>query len=67
MKNMRLTGIFKEDIHGGYTCWITEMPEVISQGNTLEEARINLIDALKLTLEYKQHDYKRQSTNTCKG
>jgi predicted RNase H-like HicB family nuclease len=30
---------------------IEEMPEVISQGDTLDEARANVLDALKLVLE----------------
>ena len=39
----------------GYTCWITEMPEVTSAGSTLDEARNNLRDALAFMLDYR-HD-----------
>jgi predicted RNase H-like HicB family nuclease len=36
---------------GGYTSWIEEMPNVISEGKTKAEAEDNLRDALELMLE----------------
>jgi hypothetical protein len=33
------------------TCYIEEIPPAISEGETLGEARENLLDALKLVLE----------------
>jgi len=35
----------------GYTCCIEEIRGAISEGETLEEARENLLDALLLILE----------------
>lgn len=51
---MKLTAVFEPAKEGGYTCFIEEMPAAISQGETLEEAKSNLADALKLVLEYQR-------------
>lgn len=48
---MKLTGIFEPAPEGGYTCFVEEIPAAISQGETLEEAKANLMDALQLVLE----------------
>jgi predicted RNase H-like HicB family nuclease len=48
---MRLTAVFEPAVEGGYTCFIEEIPAAISQGETLEDAKANLLDALKLVLE----------------
>jgi predicted RNase H-like HicB family nuclease len=48
---MKLTGVFEPAKEGGYTCFVEEMPAAISQGETLAEAKANLLDALKLVLE----------------
>ncbi|OGY64105.1 MAG: hypothetical protein A3I89_03935 [Candidatus Harrisonbacteria bacterium RIFCSPLOWO2_02_FULL_41_11] len=34
-----------------YSAWVEEVPGVNTQGKTLKEARENLIDALKITIE----------------
>ena len=44
------TAVFQK-VRGGYTTWIEEMPNVISEGKTKVEAKINLKDALGLMLE----------------
>lgn len=44
------TAIFQK-VRGGYTTWIEEMPDVISEGKTKLEAERNLKDALQLMLE----------------
>ncbi|HEV2424798.1 MAG TPA: type II toxin-antitoxin system HicB family antitoxin [Terriglobia bacterium] len=48
---MRVTAVFEPAAEGGYTCFVEEIPAAISQGETLEEAKANLLDALKLVLE----------------
>ncbi len=48
---MKLTAVFEPAKEGGYTCFVEEIPAAISQGETLEEAKANLLDALKLVLE----------------
>jgi predicted RNase H-like HicB family nuclease len=49
---MKLTAVFEPAEEGGYVCWLEEMPGVQSQGESLEEAKTNLVDALKVSLEY---------------
>ena len=41
---------FEPAKEGGYTCFVEEVPAAISQGETLAEAKANLLDALKLVL-----------------
>lgn len=36
---------------GGYVAYVEELPGAISEGDTLEEARENLRDAIELLLE----------------
>lgn len=48
---MKLTAVFEPAKEGGYTCFVEEIPAAISQGETLEDAKANLMDALKLVLE----------------
>jgi predicted RNase H-like HicB family nuclease len=48
---MKLTAVFEPAKEGGYTCFIEEIPAAISQGETLAEARANLLDALKLVVQ----------------
>ena len=48
---MKITAVFEPAKEGGYTCLVEEVPAAISQGETLEEAKANLLDALKLVLE----------------
>ena len=48
-----LTAAYEQD--GPWiVAWIVEIPGVMTQGATLEEARANLFDALELTLEVRR-------------
>lgn len=49
--SVRLTAIYTREKGGGYSCYVREVPAAISQGESLEEARANLADALRLVLE----------------
>jgi len=48
---MKLTAVFEPAQEGGFTCFVEEIPAAISQGETLEEAKANLLDALQLVLQ----------------
>ena len=48
---MQLTAVFIPAPEGGYTALVEEIPGAISEGETIEEARDNLADALRLLLE----------------
>jgi len=40
-----------EKVPGGYVAWVDGLPGALTQGDTLDEARENLGDAVKLVLE----------------
>jgi predicted RNase H-like HicB family nuclease len=48
---MNLTAVFVNAPEGGYTAFIEEIPGAVSEGETMEEARLNLADALRMVLE----------------
>ena len=48
---MKLSAVYEPAAEGGYTCWVEEIPAAISEGETLDEAETNLMDALRLVLE----------------
>lgn len=51
---MTLTAVYGEvspDDGGGYVAYVEELPGAITEGDTLEEARENLRDAVALLIE----------------
>lgn len=56
---MKLTPVYEPAEEGGYVCWVEEMPGVQSQGETMEEARANLLDAFKASIEYLREKARR--------
>jgi predicted RNase H-like HicB family nuclease len=51
---MTLTAVFEEVPEaegGGYMAYAEELPGAISEGDTIEEARANLRDAIEVLLE----------------
>jgi predicted RNase H-like HicB family nuclease len=48
---MNLTAVYEPAAEGGFTGWVEEIPAAISEGDTIEEAESNLMEALKLVLE----------------
>ena len=55
-----LTAVFISAKEGGYTCWFEEIPEAISEGGTLEEAKTNLLQALDIVLEYRREKVEKE-------
>jgi predicted RNase H-like HicB family nuclease len=52
--NMTLTAVFEEVSAaegGGYVAYVEELPGAISEGDTLDEARENLRDAIAILVE----------------
>ena len=47
---MKLTAVFKK-VPEGYIGFVEELPGANTQGDTLEEARVNLREAVELVLE----------------
>lgn len=48
---MKLTCVFEEAPEGGYIAYVEELPGANTQGETLEEARANLREAVELVLD----------------
>jgi predicted RNase H-like HicB family nuclease len=48
---LELTAVFKEAPEGGYIAFVEELPGANTQGETLDEARINLREAVGLVME----------------
>ena len=48
---MRLKVVFEPSDEGGYTVYIPSLPGCVSEGDTLEEARENIREAIGLYLE----------------
>lgn len=48
---LNLTAVFVAAEEGGFTAYIEEIRGVVSEGETIEEAQENLMDALQLVLE----------------
>lgn len=62
MKNkIKITTVFEEADEGGYIAYIEEIPGVNTQGETLEEAKENLYDALELVFEVNREISQRES------
>jgi predicted RNase H-like HicB family nuclease len=61
MKNknlMKLTAVIIETLDKMYIGKIIEFPEVLTQGETIEETKENLLDALHLYLEDVKADFE---------
>lgn len=51
MKDIELTAMFEPCKEGGYMAYIQEIQGTNSQGETIEEAKENLVDAINLMFE----------------
>ena len=49
--SITLTAVYQKAEEGGYIGFVEELPGAITQGETLEETRENLQDAIALVLE----------------
>lgn len=51
MKNIELTAVFEPCAEGGFLAYIQEIDGINSQGETIEDAKENLTDAVNLMFE----------------
>ena len=51
IKQLPFTAVFLEVPEGGYSAYVEEIPGANSQGDTLDEAKRNLSEALLMVLE----------------
>jgi predicted RNase H-like HicB family nuclease len=54
---MKLKVVLEPSDEGGYTIYVPALPGCISEGNTKEEALINIREAIKLYLEPTEDDH----------
>lgn len=48
--------IIEKNENGWYTGQCEQIPEAISQGATIEELKENMVDAIKMVLDYKREE-----------
>ncbi len=53
MVKSHLTGVFVKEHDGRFTAFFSEIPEATAQGDTMEEAEVNLFNILPDVLEFK--------------
>ena len=61
-QKLQLTAVFEPASEGGFTCFLEEMPEVFSEGETIEEARENLEDAFRMMMEFHHDEAQKRAT-----
>jgi predicted RNase H-like HicB family nuclease len=67
MTQLKFTAIYERAEEGGYVGYVAELPGANTQGETLEEARENLKEAVSLLLEcYREEAEKRLSDSAMK-
>jgi predicted RNase H-like HicB family nuclease len=50
-KIFQYNAVFQEEADGGYSVWIPSLPGCCSQGETIDEAKKNITEAIELYLE----------------
>jgi len=61
---IKLTAVFQEAEEGGYIGFIEEIPGVNTQGNTLEETKTNLLEAMELVMDTQRMLSEQELKNT---
>ncbi|MCC7309527.1 MAG: type II toxin-antitoxin system HicB family antitoxin [Acidobacteria bacterium] len=56
MSEIKLTAIYEKAAEGGYIGYVAELPGANTQGETIEETRENLREAVTLLLECYRDD-----------
>ncbi len=60
---IKLTAIFEEAEEGGYIAYVEELQGVNTQGETLDEARKNLVEALQMVPEVQRQETASHNTS----
>jgi len=63
MDEIRYTAIYEEAEEGGFIGYVAELPGANTQGETLEETRENLKEAVELLLEC----YRDEADERCRA
>ena len=60
---LKLTAVFEEAEDGGYIAFIEELPGVNTQGDTQEESKTNLLEALEMVLQSQREISEKELFN----
>ena len=63
MKNIEMTAVFEPCKEGGFIAYIQEIQGINTQGETIEEAKENLADAVNLVFEEMRATVSKGRTN----
>jgi predicted RNase H-like HicB family nuclease len=63
MKNIEMTAVFEPCSEGGFIAYVQEIQGINTQGETIEEAKENLADAVNLVFEEIRNSNKKSKTN----
>ena len=64
MTELTLTAIFEEVEEGGYIAYIAELPGANTQGESLEEVRENLEQAIELILNSNRDEFEKNFSSS---
>ena len=64
MTELTLTAIYEEAEEGGYIGYVAELPGANTQGETLEEVRENLSEAIQLILDANRDEFERNFSSS---
>jgi len=67
MSNIEMTAIFEPSDEGGYIAYIEEIPGINSQGETIDEAKENLTEAINLMFEERRSSIVRDKKQRVKN
>lgn len=60
MESIKMTAVFEPCEEGGFIAYIEEIPGINSQGETIEEAKENLSDAMNLMFEVRRANQAKE-------
>lgn len=61
MKNIEMTAVFEPCDEGGYIAYIDEIPGINSQGETIDEAKENLSEAINMVFEERRKSSRKDN------
>ena len=66
MTELTLTAVFEEAEEGGFIGYVNELPGANTQGETLEEVRENLTEAIELILNSNREKFEKNFSSSCR-
>jgi len=66
MSNIELTAVYEPCEEGGYIAYIEEIPGINSQGESIDEAKENLTDAINLMFAERRSSFQKNKKGRVK-